>query len=253
MSLEISREGRIARIALNRPEKRNALSVELCQALVGAIHDAEADDAIGVILLEARGKVFCAGMDLDEILQPDTAEKAAIHEELFTFGAKMAKPVVAAVQGPALGGGIGLIANCHVVVAAQGCTFALSEIRLGMWPFAIFRTVALAMGERRAVELSLTGRVFGTNEALQYGLVHHVVPPVELDDRATALAETIAAFSPEAIRRGMAFVRESRGLEWSSAGALAKAAREEAFRSADFNEGVRAFKEKRTPRWPSAE
>jgi enoyl-CoA hydratase/carnithine racemase len=250
MSLEISREGRIFRIALNRPEKRNALSVELCRALISALDEAEEDRSVAVILLEARGKVFCAGMDLDEILLSDTAEKAAIHEDLFTFGSSISKPVVAAVQGPALGGGVGLLANCHVVVAAQGCSFALSEIRLGMWPFAIFRSVSLAMGERRATELSLTGRAFGTNEAMQYGLVHHVTPPVELDDRATALAETISSFSPAAMRRGLAFVDACRGIDWKQAGRLAKAAREEAFTSPEFAEGVRAFREKRAPIWP---
>ncbi len=253
MSLQISREGRVLRIALNRPAKRNALKSGMCHELVEAISDAETDRSIGAILLEGAGDVFCAGMDLDEVLLPGAAEQTKIHEDLFSLGARLVKPIVAAVQGAALGGGIGLIANAHVVVAAHGTSFGLTEIRTGMWPFVVFRSVSVAIGERRALELSLTGRIFGTTEALQYGLVQHVTPAIELDDRASAIAGGLANSSPETIRRGMSMVRESRELNWKDACELALSARARAFASPDFAEGVRAFKEKRQPRWPSLE
>lgn len=251
VSLQISREGRVRRLTLNRPEKRNALSGELCHALVSAMEDANNDRSVGAILVDAAGKVFCAGMDLEESLRPDAAAKTEIHEKLFTCGMWMRKPIVAAVQGPALAGGLGLVANAHVVVAAQGCSFGLTEIRIGMWPYVIFRAMAAAIGERRTVELSLTSRIFGTAEAMQWGLVHEVTPAIELDDRTVALAAQLAESSAGAVKAGLDFVNRSRTLAPDAAGELARTLRAQAFASPDFHEGVKAFLEKRKPAWPS--
>lgn len=253
MNLEISREQRVLRVTLNRPEKRNALTGALCRELVDALKHAERDPGVGAVLLSANGSVFCAGMDLDEAVSAQGAAEAVIHDELFTFGYWMAKPVVAAVSGAALGGGLGLVANPHVVVAAQGSSFGLTEIRIGMWPFVVYRSVATAIGERRALELSLTGRLFGTPEALAWGLVHHVAPAFELEDRAWDLAAGMAAASPLAVRCGLDYTRRARGTGWRESGALALDARGEVFSGPDFQEGVRALREKRKPRWPSLE
>ncbi|MGE5648226.1 MAG: enoyl-CoA hydratase/isomerase family protein [Acidobacteriota bacterium] len=247
--MEINLEDHVLRVTLNRPEKRNALSLAMCGELADALERAEADDSIGCVLLEAKGKVFCAGMDLDEALEGDAAAHSAAHERVFTFGSRLSVPVVAAAGGPALGGGLGLLANAHIVVAAQGASFGLTEIRLGMWPFVVYRAVARAIGERRAVELGLTGRIFGTQEALAWGLVQHVVPAFELDDRAWRIASSIASFSRDTVRRGMAFVNESRGLGAAEAGALAARARKPVFEGPDFREGVEAFRQKRPPKW----
>jgi Enoyl-CoA hydratase/carnithine racemase len=250
-SLQTNREGRVLRLTLDRAEKRNALSEALCRDIVEAVEAAGEDREIGAILIDARGPVFCAGMDLDEVLSPDAAEKTAIHERLFTLGARMTKPIVASVQGPALGGGLGLVVNAHVVVAAQGTSFGLTEIRIGMWPYVIFRAVESAVGHRRAVELSLTGRIFNVGDALQWGIVHEIAPAFELDDRATAIATQLSMSSAEAIENGLRFARESRGLSAAESGRLAAQSRSTAFASADFHEGVLAFKEKRRPEWPS--
>lgn len=118
-SLLISREGRLLRLTLAREEKRNALNAELCQAIVEAC---ETDDpSVGAILLDAQGKVFCAGMDLSEI---KTIDPSDWHERLFTLGARLRKPFVVAVSGPAIAGGLGLVANAHLAIAAQGSSSA---------------------------------------------------------------------------------------------------------------------------------
>jgi enoyl-CoA hydratase/carnithine racemase len=250
-SLQVRRQGRLLRLTLNRPEKRNALNAATCAALVQALEQANEASETGAVLLDAAGDVFCAGMDLDEASSPDAAELTDVHGRLFTFASWMRQPVVAAVQGPALGGGVGIVANAHIALAAQGATFGLTEIRLGMWPFVIFRSVSAAVGERRAVELSLSGRIFGSPEAVQYGLVHHATPAFELQDRAAAIALALAESSADAVARGLDFAARSRPLSWEQAAALALSTRREAFASGDFREGVRAFKEKRRPAWPS--
>lgn len=247
----ISREERVLRVTLNSPEKRNALDEGLCRDLLAALRDAGRDRSVGCVLIDAAGPAFCAGVDLDELLLPEAMEITAVHEELFTFGVHYHKPIVAAVQGQAWGGGVGLIANCHVVLAAQSATFGLTEVRLGHWPFVLHRAVALAIGERRTVELSLTGRVFSAGDARDYGLVHEVTPPFELDDRATATARNLAYAGQETLRRGLDFVQKSREMSWETAGRLAAEYSERTFRSGDFTEGVRAFRERRKPEFPS--
>jgi enoyl-CoA hydratase/carnithine racemase len=248
-SLQTSVADRVLRVTLNRPEKRNALTLAMCRELAEALERAEDDPAVGCVLLAARGDVFSAGMDLDEALAGDSDEHAAVHERIFAIGARLTVPVVAAVGGPALGGGLGLVANAHVVVAAHGSKFGLTEIRLGMWPFVVFRAVALAIGERRALDLSLTGRIVGTQEALTWGLAHEVAHVFELEDRAGEIASQIAGFSRDTIRRGLAFVRDSRALDAAAVSRLAGEARKPVFEGQDFREGVEAFREKRPARW----
>jgi enoyl-CoA hydratase/carnithine racemase len=249
--LKLRREGRVLRLTLNRPEKRNALRVDDCRHLVTALYDAESDRSVGAILLDAAGPVFCAGMDLTESLREDAPERAAIHDELFTIGGRLLKPLIAAVQGKALAGGLGLVTNAHIAVASEDAGFGLTEIRIALWPFIVYRSVAQAIGERRALELSLTGRIVGAEEALAWGLVHHVVPAGELHERALAIATVVARFSPEALRRGLDYAHQTRGLPQKEALELADTMRRRMFRSADFAEGVRAFFEKREPEWPS--
>ena len=172
--LELSQHGRVQRIALNRPDKHNALSSDLCRELVDAINRANRDPRIGAIVLTGNGESFSAGMDLKElgVVSVDTINN--VHEQLFTLTMRLGTPLVAAVNGNALGGGTGLVANCHIAVAGEKARFGLTEIRLGLWPFLVFRAMHGAVGERRAVELALTGRYFDVNEAREMGLVHEI-------------------------------------------------------------------------------
>lgn len=191
MSLRIEQDGRLCRIALAVPEKRNALDAGACRDLLHEITGASLDESVGAILLEADGPVFCAAAEPED-------------HSLFRIGRTISKPIVAAVQGVALSGGLALMANAHVVVAAQGTSFGLTAIREGRWQDAAFEAVVLALGRRRAVELALTGRVFSTPEALAWGLVHYVAPAFELDDRGTEVATALANANPDVLKRALA-------------------------------------------------
>ena len=248
--LETVREGRLLHLTLNRPDKRNALNVDLCRHLVDAIELSARDRSIGAILLTANGKSFCAGMDLGELSEGlNSNAMNALHEQIFTCGARLEKPLIAGINGAALGGGTGLVANCHIAVASAEATFGLTEIRLGLWPFLVFRAVSAALGERRAIELALTGRVFPAPEARDLGLIHEIA--ADPAKRAHEIARALSEASPTAIQSGLSFVQQVRGLPWDRAGEVARMVREDVFGSDDFDEGLRAFLEKRAPRWPS--
>jgi enoyl-CoA hydratase/carnithine racemase len=186
MKLRTEQDGRLYRIALSSPETRNVIDAEGCRNLLKEFREAEADANIGAILLEADGPIFCAGCEPDE--------------ELMSIGRKIEKPIIAAVQGVVISGGLALAANAHVVVGAQGTSFGLTDIREGRWAEVFTDAIAYAIGKRRALELALSGRIFSTPEAFAWGLVHHVAPAFELDDRATEVAQGIANAHPEAIR-----------------------------------------------------
>lgn len=249
--VEVERHGRVLEITLNRPDKRNALNQEMCEELVAECEQAEQDDRIGAIYWRGKGPVFCAGMDLEEATSAGAVEATAIHGRLFSLGARLNKPIVCAVQGPALAGGLGLVANAHIAIAAHGSTFGLTEIRIGMWPFAIYRAIEQAVGTRRALELSLSSKIFNTPEALAWGLVQEVVPPFELEERGESISQAVANASASTVQLGMRYVRESRHLTDAEAMDLALRLRAECFESLDFAEGVAAFRGKRAPRWPS--
>jgi enoyl-CoA hydratase/carnithine racemase len=136
------------------------------------------------------------------------------------------------------------------VVASHESTFGLTEIRLGLWPFLIYRAVEAALGPRRTLELSLTGRIFPGREARELGLVHEVAEDAAA--RALEIARTVAGFSPTAIREGIGFVLQARGLDSHAAGIIGREARNRVFQGEDFREGLRAFREKRRPSWPGS-
>jgi enoyl-CoA hydratase/carnithine racemase len=248
-ALHVETRGRVLWLALNRPDKRNALTSELCRDLVDAVHHGNRDTGIGAIVLTGNGPAFCAGMDLKEVAHLDPKSLSNVHEQLFTMGARVGKPLVAAVNGAALGGGLGLAANCHVLLASEGSKFGLTEIRLGLWPFLVYQAVARALGERRTVELALTGRIFEAEEAKMMGLVHEIT--AEPAARAMEIAQQLADSSPTAIRSGLGFVDEARGKDPLLASQIARRIREELMGSPDFQEGIRAFLEKRKPNWPT--
>jgi len=197
--VEMKQEGRVLRVCLNRPDQRNSLTMKLCKELVHEFDRAQRDQSVGSVLLTGMGGCFCAGMEINEVARGDLASISRVQETLFTIGTRLTKPLIGAVQGVALGSGMGLVANCHVAIAAENATFGLTGIRFGLWPFVIFPAVAAAVGQRRALALTMTGEVINAAEALRIGLVHQVVPIGEVEQRALDIAQTVANYSLHAM------------------------------------------------------
>lgn len=238
VSLEL--EDRVARVRIRRVEFKNSLDHAMVGALLESLERAEQDSAAGAILLEAEGPIFSSGLELSESLLLSTSQELEAIHRLVTFGLFASKPVVAAVQGAALGAAAALAASAHVALAAQGTSFGLIEIRTGQWPYLGWEVLERALGRRRALELSLTGRVFSAQDALAWGLIHEIRQPSELEDRAFATASLLAAAPPETVAQVLQWLR-------NPADPIEPALRN--LRSSAAREGFAAFLEKRRPVW----
>ncbi len=200
-----AREGGVLTLRLERPEKRNALSAALIEALHGALEAADLDPEVRVIVLTGAGPDFCAGADLEELLasadaSPEANETAALRlGALFGRMRAIPKPVMAVVRGRALAGGAGLMTACDVVLAAEGAQVGYPEVLRGFVPAMVMTLLRRAAGEKAALDLVLTGRLLRAEEARAIGLVSRVVPDGALEQEAGELARTLAAAPASAL------------------------------------------------------
>jgi enoyl-CoA hydratase/carnithine racemase len=244
---------RIARITLDRPPV-NALTLEMIRGAVAALKRAAADDDVRtVILTSALPRRFCAGLDLDLLLEADQGKIRALLQALYLdlHDARRAlgKPSIAAVGGAARGGGVTLAISCDVIIAAESASFGYPEIDIGVLPAIHFAHLPRIVGRHRAFELLFSGRSFGAQEAFDLGLASKIVADSELATATMALAKTFAAKSPAAMALGRAaFLRQNDGEERRR---IADAVEDfcQAAASEAAREGVRAFVEKRKPDW----
>ena len=196
--LEVARDGGVLTLTLNRPDKRNALSSALVEALHGALDSADLDAEVRVVVLAGAGKDFCAGADLEELLASADASAEANEASalrlgsLFTRMRSLPKPVVAVVRGRALAGGAGLMTACDIVIASDGAQVGYPEVLRGFVPAMVMTTLRRQVGEKAALDLVLTGRLLAAEEAKRAGLLSRVVPEGALEQEARELARLLA-------------------------------------------------------------
>ena len=206
-------------------------------------------------MLAAAGDNVCAGGILGvlagEIRAPGVKhwEGGALWEELFAWVPRMTEPVVAAAQRYALAGGCGLVALSDLAVAADDAKFGTTEIRIGLFPLLILPALRRAVGEKKALEMSLTAQIIPADEALRIGLVNRVVPRAELEEAALTLAHELAEKGPDAMRLGKHCFYATADMSYEDALAFARSLRVVFMLSEDLREGVTAFLEKRKPNW----
>lgn len=251
MAIEIERRGAVGIIAINRPEARNAVNGDVAQGMEAALDELEADSSIVSVVITGRGTSFCAGADLKLVAVGRGAELATARGGFAGMVTRRyTKPLIAAVNGPALAGGFEIMLTCDMVVAGEETIFGLPEVRRGLFAAAgglirLPKRIPLAV----ASEMALTGDPIDAQRALALGLVNRVVPMTEVLDAAVALAARIAENGPLAVRNSLAMIQEASDLTEEDAWPRNYALAMEVFASKDSIEGAVAFAEKRTPNW----
>jgi enoyl-CoA hydratase/carnithine racemase len=245
--------GKISRIILNRPEKRNALNDVLLREIPGALYELDEDDEVRVIILSGAGAGFCAGADLMFLTESpgvmqSRKEKAGVGNMLAAIG-KIGKIVVAQVHGFALAGGLGLAVASDLTVVAEGTVLGMPEIKRALFPMNIMSPICRAMPRKRALELLFTGDNIAPREALEAGLVNRIVAPSDLERATWELAEKVAQFSPAAIRLGKNAFYTMNDMEYFKTFSYLVDMLAITSMTEDAKEGVKAFFEKRTPAW----
>jgi methylglutaconyl-CoA hydratase len=257
-TLQLAYDNSVAIITLNRPDKRNAISYDLIEDLLGAFDEVAKSSAL-VLILTGAGTAFCSGMDLENLktligrspeqsLQ-DTQTMAHLFRTLYDFP----KPTIAAVNGPAIAGGTGLATLCDFTLAVPEAKFGYTEVRIGFVPAIVSTFLLRQVGEKIARDLLLTGRLFDAQEALRIGLVTEIVAAEGLLPRARELAAQLMENSPASLRYTKRLLSDAARTELDAQ--IDAAVRENsAIRStADFREGITSFLEKRKPKWSSQE
>ena len=246
-----------ATMTLNRPDVHNAFDEDLIARLTEMLTGLDNDPAVRAVVLAANGKSFSAGGDLNwmrKMADYSPAENLADAEALAALMKTLdglSKPTVAAVQGPAYGGGVGLISCCDIAVASDSARFSISEVKLGLIPAVISPYVIAAIGERQARRYFLSAEAFDTHEARRIGLVHEVVAAGELDKTVGGFVDLLLENGPAAVAEAKDLIRAvaRRPVDESLiADTAARIARVRA--SSEGKEGVTAFLEKRKPGWP---
>jgi enoyl-CoA hydratase/carnithine racemase len=248
----VREEGPAAFITLNRPDKRNALSLDLIEELLGTLRRVSARAGVRAIVLEGAGPAFSAGHDLSEMIDRDVAFFQRLFDactELMECIHRLPQPVIAKVGGMATAAGCQLVAACDLAVAAEGAQFATPGVKIGLFCSTPMVPVSRAIGRKRALEMLLTGRPVDAATALEWGLVNRVVPEDALDSEVAELVEAIARSSPLTVGIGKEAFYSQIELDEHRAYDLTKAVMTMNARADDAQEGMCAFLEKRPPEW----
>jgi enoyl-CoA hydratase/carnithine racemase len=244
----VEHSGPIARVTLNRPEKRNPIGPVTCGELVHALAMLSAAADTRVVVITGAGTVFSAGGDLSAMSAAPASQAASLVELLLALHA-VGKPVVAMVNGPAMAGGLGLMVACDLVIAADTATFGTTEIAVGLWPMMITAEIVRSVGRKRTLEMMLTGRKLDAAEALACGLVTRVVPAAELEAATHQLVTELAGRSPAAVALGLRAFYRSQDLDLEPQLRFLEAEFGRVLALDDAREGIAAFLAKRKPVW----
>ncbi len=250
--LQCSTEGALAVITLNRPERRNALSLELMRELIECLDGLASQPAIRVVILAAAGKVFSSGHDLGEMVGRDVNDYRRIFDvcsELMQKIQSIPQPVIAQVQGIATAAGCQLVATCDLAIAGEEASFATPGVRIGLFCTTPMVALSRAVGRKRAMEMLLTGRMVDARTAADWGLINRAVPAAELEQETRSLACRVAEASSLTVAIGKQAFYSQIDLDQPKAYAYAKEVMTMNALAQDAQEGISAFLEKRAACW----
>ena len=242
----------IAKIILNCPEKRNRLSMKALAEIIDALEKARDDEQVRVIIITGAGKVFCAGADIAAFRGNTTVgyrKQYDAYAKLCTIFNTLGKPSIAAVNGPALAGGLGLAIYPDISIASESAKFGTPEINVGVWSMMVSASLYRAVGRKKALELMFTGDMIDAHEAQSIGLVNKVVPTEKLGEAVMELANKLKSKSPAILKLGRDAFYHMQDLEFSKAVEYLRDMVALLLSTEDSQEGVTAFLEKREPVW----
>jgi methylglutaconyl-CoA hydratase len=251
--LRVERDGAVAWLTLDRPEKRNALDERLVEALKGALVEADRDDAVRVVALRGAGKDFCSGADLaalQRIAEASVLENLADVDalaDLFLLIRRLRKPVVAVVHGRALAGGCGLATACDLVLAAADAQLGYPEVRIGFVPAMVMAILRRNVSEKRAFELIVSGRTIDAAEAERIGLVNRVLPASGFEVAAREYVQQLAERSPSAVQLCKRLLYQQDAMPFETAIRAGADLNVLARMTDDVRAGIRSFLERRSP------
>jgi enoyl-CoA hydratase/carnithine racemase len=251
-NLIVSTDGAAARIMLNRPEKRNALSLDLMEELIAALRAVSSETETRAIVIEGAGPAFSAGHDLSEMVEADESFLRALFDActvLMETVHELPQPVIAKVHGIATAAGCQLVAACDLAIAAEGTRFATPGVKIGLFCSTPMVPVSRAVGRKRAMQLLLTGEPIDSGTALDWGLVNQVVPAGELESAVERLVAAIARSSSYTVATGKRAFYEQVDRPEPDAYAHCKVVMTENALAHDAQEGMSAFLQKREPVW----
>src|SRR6266849_4626856 len=252
LRVDINEEDRIATLTLDRPEKRNALSLEFMEQLTRALSDIGQRSDVGVVILAANGPVFSSGHDLSELVDRSPRDYQRIFDQcvaLMGMIQRIPQPVIAMVRGVATAAGCQLVASCDLAFAEEGASFGTPGVRIGLFCSTPMIAVSRAIGRKRALQMLLTGDVIDAFTAADWGLVNTVVPATELRSTTLALAGLIGQYSALTLSIGKQAFYKQIDMEQAAAYTFAKQVMTDNALAADAQEGMCAFLEKRQPHW----
>jgi enoyl-CoA hydratase/carnithine racemase len=252
VNLICSREHHVATVILNRPQRRNALSLELMLELIGCLDEISRDTGIRAVILGAAGAVYCSGHDLGEMTCRNIGEYRRIFDvctELMEKIQRVPQPVIARVQGLATAAGCQLVATCDMAVASEQAAFATPGVRIGLFCTTPMVALTRSIGRKRAFEMLVTGEAIDARTAAEWVLVNRVVSDAELESEALRLAEKVAEASSLVVELGKSAFYTQVDLDQPKAYAYAKEVMAMNALASDAQEGMSAFLEKRQPRW----
>jgi enoyl-CoA hydratase/carnithine racemase len=248
----LATEGNIAIVTLNRPQRRNALSLGLMQELIACLTEIGAGREIRAVILAAAGKVFSSGHDLSELVGRDINEYRRLFDvctDLMTRIQSIPQPVIAEVQGIATAAGCQLVATCDLAIAAEEAAFATPGVRIGLFCTTPMVALSRAVGRKRALQMLLTGEMIDAHRAAEWGLINQVVPASALQAETRKLAARIAGASDLVVALGKQAYYTQVDLDQPKAYAYAKEVMSMNSLAADAQEGISAFLEKRQACW----
>ena len=251
-NLKVAFEKPVATVTLNRPEKRNALSLELMEELIAALEQAAAEDGVRAVILAAEGKVFSSGHDLGELSGRTLADYRRTFDvctALMERIQSIPQAVIARVQGVATAAGCQLTASCDLAVASSEARFATPGVKIGLFCTTPMVALTRAIGRKRAMEMLLTGAFIDARTAADWGLVNRVVEPDRLEAETSALAAQVAAASPLTVAVGKQAFYTQIDLDQAKAYSYAKEVMSMNALAGDAQEGIAAFLGKRQPCW----